>query len=278
MISTDFVREAASGLSIGIRSWHIRCSLPRYEGRSSLRPDNRIFCVRLFLQAALIQLAVLIVLGCVGCATDSADHEPSSELSSASSFFDHSSNSHSDPEAVASPEIRVGDVWTDRVLGETREFKVESLTDDGDFMVDEWGNGIVTDKNWNLLTYRSVTFADAPATNWKKPLTWFKFPLFPGKTWAQNAHWETPDLNVQGTEEVRGKAIGWETVTVPAGTYKAMRVEIRDRIVGTGGTYDLVTLTYWYVPDVNRFVRYSYRDVYEGAIDAEMVSYKPAPR
>jgi hypothetical protein len=30
-------------------------------------------------------------------------------------------------------------------------------------------------------------------------------------------------------------------------------------------------------PEVNRFVRYSYRDVYEGAVDAEMVSYKPAP-
>ena len=181
MISTDFVREAASGLSIGIRSWHIRCSLPRYEGRSSLRPDNRIFCVRLFLQAALIQLAVLIVLGCVGCATDSTDREPSSELSSASSYFDHSSNSHSDPEAVASPEIRVGDVWTDRVLGETREFKVESLTDDGDFMVDEWGNGIVTDKNWNLLTYRSVTVCRRTCYELEKTTYVVQVPALPGQ-------------------------------------------------------------------------------------------------
>ena len=181
-------------------------------------------------------------------------------------------------EAVAPPEIRVGDVWTDRVLGGKREFKVESVTEDGNFVVDEWGNEILTDKNWNLLTYRSVTFADAPPTNWKKPLMWFKFPLAPGKTWAQNANWETPALDVKGTEEVRGKAIGWETVTVPAGKYKALRVEIRDRIVGTGGVYDLITLTYWYVPDVNRFVRYSYRGIYEGAVDAEMVSYKPAAR
>ena len=145
-------------------------------------------------------------------------------------------------------------------------------------MIDEWGNGILTDKNWNLLTYRSITFADAPPTNWKKPLMWFKFPLAPGESWAQSAHWETPALNVQGTEEVRGKVIGWETTTVPAGTYKALRVEIRDRIIGTGGVYDLVTLTYWYVPEVNRFVRYSYRSIYEGAVDAEMVSYKPMAR
>jgi len=55
-------------------------------------------------------------------------------------------------------------------------------------------------------------------------------------------------------------------------------LEIRDRIIGTGGVYDLVTLTYWYVSDVNRFVKYSYRSIYEGAVDAEMVSYKPAPR
>ena len=81
-----------------------------------------------------------------------------------------------------------------------------------------------------------------------------------------------------GTEDVRGKVIGWEQVAVPAGTFKALRVELRDRIVGTGGVYNLVTLTYWYVRDVNRFVKYSYRSVYEGAVDAEMVSYKPVAR
>jgi len=214
------------------------------------------------------QFVVAIVVGCVGCTTGvpSPSEEPISRLSDV------------EAEAVEPPEIRVGDVWIDRVLGGDKEFKVESVTDDGNFIVDEWGNGIVTDKNWNLLTYRSVTFADAPLTNWKKPLIWFKFPLAPGKTWAQSAHWETPAQNVAGTEEVRAKAIGWERVTVPAGSYKALRVEIRDRIIGTGGVYDLVTLTYWYVSDVNRFVKYSYRSIYEGAVDAEMVSYKPAPR
>jgi len=103
---------------------------------------------------------------------------------------------------------------------------------------------------------------------------WFKFLLFPGKTWAQNAHWETPADDVYGIEDVRGKVVGWEKVTVPAGTYKALRVELRDRVIETGGVYDLVTLTYGYVPDVNRFVKYSYRSIYEGAVDAEMVSYK----
>ena len=176
------------------------------------------------------------------------------------------------------PEIRVGDVWTDHVLDADREFKVQSVNEDGFFMVDEWGNEILTDKNWNLLTYRSFTFAGAPPTNWKTPLIWFKFPLSPGQTWTQSAHWETPDLNVAGTEEVRGKVIGWQMVKVPAGNYKALRVEIRDRIVGTGGVYDLVTLTYWYVPDVNRFVKYSYHSVYEGEVLAEMVSYKPVAR
>jgi hypothetical protein len=256
-----------------------RSSLRANSDHSTWRRRREILSAQLLRQAIFVQFSVLIIVSCIGCATSGANDEPSAELSRASQLSNHTSNEQSDveAEAAAAPEIRVGDVWTDRVLGETREFKVESVTDNGNFVVDEWGNGILTDKNWNLLTYRSVTFADAPPTNWKKPLMWFKFPLAPGKSWAQNAYWETPALDVHGTEEVRGKAIGWETVTVPAGTYKALRVEIRDRIVGTGGTYDLVTLTYWYVPKVNRFVRYSYRDVYEGAVDAEMVSYKPAP-
>jgi hypothetical protein len=224
-----------------------------------------------FLQCAF---AVLITLGCFGCGANSNANQPSGELANASSVSDSSSGASFDPEAVAGPDIRVGDVWTDRVLDGNRQFKVESINEDGYFVVDEWGNGIVTDNHWNLLTYRSVTFANAPPTNWKKPLMWFKFPLFPGKTWAQNVHWETPADDVYGIEDVRGKVVGWEKVTVPAGTYKALRVELRDRIIGTGGVYDLVTLTYWYVPDVNRFVKYSYRSIYEGAVDAEMVSYK----
>jgi len=220
-----------------------------------------------FVQCAF---AVLMTLGCFGCGANSNANELSAAFSS--------SGAPSDPEAVAAPDIRVGDVWTDRVLDGNREFKVESIDEDGYFVVDEWGNGIVTDNHWNLLTYRSVTFASAPPTNWKKPLMWFKFPLFPGKTWTQSAHWETPADDVAGTEDVRGKVIGWEKVTVPAGTYKALRVELNDRIVGTGGVYDLVTLTYWYVPDVNRFVKYSYSSIYEGAVDAELISYKPTGR
>lgn len=223
---------------------------------------------KFFRGALLAQFIVAMVVGCAGCATGVP--LPSEVANSRLSDVE--------AEAVGPPEIRVGDVWVDRILGGDKEFKVESVSDDGNFVVDEWGNGIVTDKNSNLLTYRSVTFADAPPTSWKKPLIWFKFPIAPGKTWAQSAHWETLAPDVTGTEEVRAKAVGWERVTVPAGTYKALSVEIRDRIIGTGGVYDLITLTYWYVSDVNRFVKYSYRSIYEGAVDAEMVSYKPAPR
>jgi hypothetical protein len=47
------------------------------------------------------------------------------------------------------------------------------------------------------------------AVRFRKPLMRFKFPLEPGKTWAQNARWVTPALNVHGSEEVRAKIVGW---------------------------------------------------------------------
>jgi len=91
------------------------------------------------------------------------------------------------------------------------------------------------------------------------PLNWYPFPLTPGKTWKQTAKWQTPAASISGKEEVEGKVVGWEQVTVPAGTYKAMRVDINDRVIGRAGAHDLISLSYWYAPEVNRFVKFHYR-------------------
>ncbi|MFZ2063873.1 MAG: hypothetical protein WAU82_22895, partial [Candidatus Binatus sp.] len=69
----------------------------------------------------IVQFAVLIALGCVGCGANGDANEPSAALANATSVSGSSSGASSDPEAVAAPDIRVGDVWTDRVLDGNRE-------------------------------------------------------------------------------------------------------------------------------------------------------------
>jgi hypothetical protein len=180
-------------------------------------------------------------------------------------------------EAANAPEIHEGDVWVDRLGGGDKQFKVDAIRPDGTVSVNEWGNQIATDREWNILTYRSLSEESAPATNYSKPLTIFPFPLTPGKTWKEEVKWQVPDLSLPGKTEVEGKLGNWEDVTVPAGTFHAIRGEVTNRVIGREGAHDQISITYWYAPKVKRFVKYRYESNTEGTYEAELVSYKPAP-
>ncbi|HEY6420163.1 MAG TPA: hypothetical protein VIX59_14280 [Candidatus Binataceae bacterium] len=178
--------------------------------------------------------------------------------------------------AANAPTVHAGDLWTDKLREGIHDFKVDSVKEDGSMAVDEWGNQIVTTSDWNILTWRSLTYGDTPPTNYQPALQLFPFPLTPGKHWSETSQYHTPDMSVSGKNIVEGKVGDWGQVTVPAGTYRALRVDTHDRVIGRGGAADEIDLTYWYVPEVNRWVKYSYRGTAEGSIDAEMVSYHPA--
>ena len=81
---------------------------------------------------------------------------------------------------------------------------------------------------------------------------------------------------VKGKADDHGKVIGWEDVQVPAGNFHALKVEVNSRYYGKGGMADDATLIFWYSPQINRFVKFDYRSIYEGELLAEMVSYHPA--
>jgi hypothetical protein len=178
---------------------------------------------------------------------------------------------------AAAPTINEGDLWIDRIRGADKRFIVGAIKPDGTVFVDEWGNQMRTTPDLNVLTYRSLTFADAPPTNYDPAMQWFEFPLEPGKTWSMTAHWQTPDFSLAGTTVVEGTVDGWEDVVVPAGTFHALKVNISNRVFGRLGTADEIDITYWWVPSVNRWVKYYYRGTTEGTVTAEMVSYQPAP-
>jgi hypothetical protein len=60
------------------------------------------------------------------------------------------------------------------------------------------------------------------------------------------------------------RAIGQERVRVPAGEFTAMRVEARNKRgtdAGASGAGPLITLIYWYSPEVRRAVKLTVRQV-----------------
>ena len=87
-----------------------------------------------------------------------------------------------------------------------------------------------------------------------------KFPLVPGATWR--ARYDLTRMRqgaFRAKWDVRMKAVGWEEVEVPAGKFRALRVEgngdyVRQDVFGSGtGRY-----VFWYAPQVKRWVKYTY--------------------
>jgi hypothetical protein len=208
-----------------------------------------------------------------------AEHSPAAEpayASGAEAAAAKTGATEADALAIAKPALHSGDVWIDRIKGGDREFRIEAVH--GDTMeVNFWGAEETTDPNLNIIVYRSLTDSSSEPTVSSKPGMWFVFPLYPGKTWVSDFDWEQRGAApVKGKGEDRGKAIGWEEVTVPAGTFRALKVEVTSRFFGKGGMADEATATFWYSPKVNRFVKFDYRSFYEGEMVAELVKYQPA--
>lgn len=172
------------------------------------------------------------------------------------------------------PTVHSGDVWVDRLASGDKEFKVSAASADG-FSFTQWGAEMQSDANWNPTVWRSLTEEQGAPINYQKPLMTFPFPLTPGKTWTAEDKWQIPDISQSGRSDVEGKVGDWEQVTVPAGTFRAIKVEVKVRAIGRLGLNNTTNLTYWYAPEVNRFVKYHYQDESQGIVDAQLVSYKP---
>jgi hypothetical protein len=114
----------------------------------------------------------------------------------------------------------------------------------------------------------------------------FDFPLAPGKTWQVEYKDDHPSDRAHSSEQFDDKyrVTGWEDVTVPAGTFRALKVECEgkwtavlapsvgavsgSRVSGEGSTVVMQTnrvtpqtitgrlyKAFWYVPEVKRFVK-----------------------
>ena len=176
------------------------------------------------------------------------------------------------PESVDAPELHVGDTWVfDSIDGykNVREFTIETR-------VAEIGPDRVT------LAWRRTDDRAAGTTVATRSLNWIErrspagvnvadpfypdlaFPLAVGKTWTQrvtfHARYEQERTIVA---ELKGTVVGWEQVTVPAGTFDALRIDLSGDYRGESGNFNwkgYMQHKLWYVPEVHRVVRSQYED------------------
>lgn len=90
----------------------------------------------------------------------------------------------------------------------------------------------------------------------------FRFPLAAGASWPANFENTVPRRGAfQVNHERTAKVIGWEEVEVPAGRFRALKIEVTgsfqrvDRSISGSSTTVI-----WYVPAVKRWVKWTYED------------------
>jgi hypothetical protein len=181
---------------------------------------------------------------------------------------------------VAKPDVKVGDRWvyrrTDRrakpptFVYEARVTFVDSRAIHT--VLARQGTAKESDATFTP-EWNSVVSVDEGVIELEQGL--LQFPLSVGR--GYRAAWEIRRPRV-GAFHVRHertvKVLGWENIEVPAGKFRALRVQADgfyrrlDRQI-----QDEARNTIWYAPQVRRWVKSSYQDVH-GEIGEELVYYR----
>ncbi len=182
-----------------------------------------------------------------------------------------------DARRIESPGIRVGDTWMfnkiDGWKGSLEEVSVnvvkrsdasgivmESSSLDGSSVAK-----ILRSTAFNLVRIDAPGFTQTATPFYPN----YSFPLYVGKTWQGKvvlSNSKRPGTKV--TAELQGKVVGWEMVTVPAGTYLALKLHMEGTYFASAGSDNwdgTIEDTLWYAPEVRNAVRYEYADSFLGS-------------
>jgi hypothetical protein len=220
---------------------------PRVEPAPSL--GNRITSTsEVAVKAKSKFLLACAALLAVGCATQPAVQAPM--------------------ESVPAPTLKSGESWVyaetnpyNRIRLRTVRFTLESRPQGLELVgrSDRPADPVMTEtiaRPWEI----AADSEGATRRTFDPPLATLRFPLAPGTSWKQA---------VRVTDE-RGRvlrwvaltrAIRWERVAVPAGEFVALRVEreINTGDLEAGWNSTQLSDVVWYVPEVQRWVRWEHR-------------------
>jgi hypothetical protein len=154
------------------------------------------------------------------------------------------------PAASTAPMWHVGDRWRHSwSAGTEKGIKTAEVTDIREmggsrYYVLRTGDTIwffTPDLGWAGLAAESKVIARS-----SPPRPWFVWPLAAGRNWDYEGVYEERDRKVPVRETYAARAL--ETVQVPAGTFRAIRIQ---RDAGPEGWDE-----YWYAPEVGWYVKW----------------------
>ena len=173
------------------------------------------------------------------------------------------------------PAWKVGDTWVyDMTYGAKNTYEVVAEQPDTYKVLVKRSNGsksvLTYDRDGNLLARGNVSFTP------KRDV--LHFPLRVGESYTGVAythpHQRKPGVTVTTTAKIT--SIKSEEVTVLAGTFIALRMDIEQSYKLSTGYSNSTKETGWYVPDVGRWVKYQTIDygIPNQPEEMQLVSFK----
>jgi hypothetical protein len=160
-----------------------------------------------------------------------------------------------DPASAPAPGVSVGDSWTyagTRSDGRTATFRYQvTRVAAGEIVVDRGRLTETYSTPWTMIRStsggRSITISPGLVT--------VPFPLVVGETHRQKVELVNDKTGAKRVDEIVSSVKGWEDVEVPAGKFRAIRIE-REESIGVG-SHDprKNAAVYWYVPELRWHAR-----------------------
>ncbi|MGB8435807.1 MAG: hypothetical protein WCE38_16250 [Burkholderiales bacterium] len=162
---------------------------------------------------------------------------------------------------VVAPVLQAGDTWTYRHIDGYNKLDVGTVSS----VVEAAGPNevrLATRSVNGLVNFESTyagpgqlasgTLSERAAGAMHPPLQLTRYPLREGERWVQNVVRDDVMSREKRETEMRVRVIGWETVKVPAGEFRALLIE-RAFELGDYDPFRGPTLRYereWYAPEV----------------------------
>jgi len=202
--------------------------------------------------------------------------------------------SAADPAVADKPRVAVGDTWTyqsvlraaNRSKKVVETFEVSGVTGnrlhvvvlrkfDGEAEGEPVESDMVFSEEWNVMI--TGNRGGRPSAIMRPSTAMLRFPMKPGESYPSGYDMETlPDANIVRHRRVT-KVVGWEDITVPAGRFRALRIEAEGTVqVAKKPKPGRTMVTVWWVPELRRWVKLD-QDFGPNGLTQELISYKLAP-
>ena len=202
--------------------------------------------------------------------------------------------------AADATQLAPGDTWTYRTVDGYNRLPrgnwtktVTAATADGVQVELRAESGAVEKFTFSAPGQLSAGALNPRATGRLEPALQLQpFPLEAGKRWSQSVARLNPEKYEKRTVKLNGKVKGWETVKVPAGEFRALKIE---RVMYLGDddafrTQTRLTEYEWYVPELKHWAKLQSFEEYREPVRAtgpyrqgerqvsELLSFRPGGR